>query len=112
MGPKVGRKRQHHSIRDNSRRTRTRARTRDLDQVFEDMKKPLVIKQDADLPGFGKNYCNECARHFITMETYETHCKTKLHKKRVKTLKNDTAYTQKDAELAAGLLTDNGPGRN
>ncbi|KAI8913373.1 hypothetical protein EDD86DRAFT_200420 [Gorgonomyces haynaldii] len=114
MGPKVGRKRQHHSIRDNQRKFRTRARTRDLDQVFEDMQKKQQVlekfktEEDQDLPGMGQHYCVECARHFIGEQEYIVHCRTKLHKKRVKTLKNETAYTQKDAELAAGLQTDNG----
>lgn len=57
MGPKVGRKRSHHGIRDIKRGKRTRARTRDLDNVFEDMKqvgKLLNQPVDTDLPGFGK----------------------------------------------------------
>lgn len=56
MGPKVGRKRSHHGIRDNKRAARTRARTRDLDNVFEDMKeigKFLNQPMNPDLPGFG-----------------------------------------------------------
>lgn len=120
MGPKVGRKRQHHGIRDNKRSKRTRARTKDLDQVFEELAKlkrecatePLKdLAADADLPGFGQHYCVHCARHFISHDTYTVHTRTKLHKKRVKVLSNDTPYSQKEAELAAGLQTDNGPGR-
>ncbi len=56
MGPKVGRKRSHHGIRDIKRGKRTRARTRDLDNVFEDLKevgKFLNQPIDSDLPGFG-----------------------------------------------------------
>jgi bud site selection protein 20 len=89
------------------------ARTRDLDQVFEDVAAPVLktFSHDVDLPGFGQHYCIQCARHFLSKETYEVHAKTKLHKKRVKVLKNDIAYSQKEAELAVGLKTDNGPGR-
>ncbi|KAI8923113.1 hypothetical protein BC831DRAFT_472589 [Entophlyctis helioformis] len=109
---RVGRKRQHHRIRDVKRASRTRARTRDLDQVFEDMKVPaeqLKKPADLDLPGMGLNYCIECARHFISAEALAEHKTTKLHKKRVKVLATEEPYTQKDAELAAGLTTDNGP---
>jgi bud site selection protein 20 len=113
MGPKVGRKRQHHSIRDVKRASRTRARTKDLDNVFEDMqpmKYEKLINQEfnPEIVGNGQFYCVECSRYFIGREALAEHCRTKAHKKRVKVLKNDTAYTQKEAELAAGLQTDNG----
>ncbi|KAH6565799.1 hypothetical protein BSLG_006170 [Batrachochytrium salamandrivorans] len=113
---RVGRKRQHHCIRDVKRAARTRARTKDMDQIFEDMTKPTefftVVPLDTDLPGMGQNYCIQCARHFITEDALTVHRGTKLHKKRVKVLATETAYTQKDAELAAGLTTDNGPLRS
>lgn len=130
MGPKVGRKRSHHGIRDIKRGMRTKARTRDLDNIFEDMESQAFAKlvnqpQNPELPGFGQNYCvqvpprlTQCARHFITEQAKLEHIKTKLHKRRciqanrrVKMLENGTAYTQKDAEAAVGLKTDNGPGR-
>ena len=62
MGPKVGRKRQHHGIRDVKRSVKTKARTRDLDQIFEDMEEKnfekLVSRAiDPELPGFGQHYC-------------------------------------------------------
>jgi bud site selection protein 20 len=116
MGPKVGRKKTHHGIRDVKRAKKTKAKTRDLDQIFNDME-PINYQKlsqqpvDADLPGFGQFYCVQCARHFINSEAKLDHLKTKAHKKRVKTLANDTAYTQKEAEAAVGLLTDNGPNR-
>ncbi|EGF81562.1 hypothetical protein BATDEDRAFT_24089 [Batrachochytrium dendrobatidis JAM81] len=113
---RVGRKRQHHCIRDVKRATRTRARTRDLDQIFEDMAKPVEVfknvPQDTDLPGMGQNYCIECARHFINSSALLDHQTTKLHKKRVKVLATGKAYTQKEAEEAVGLTTDNGPLRS
>jgi bud site selection protein 20 len=104
MGPKVGRKRQHHRIRDNSRKARTRARTRDLDQIFDDIKKPLTFEQDTELPGLGQFYCHECARHFISLDSLTAHKSTKLHKKRVKVLLTEKPYTQKEADAAAGLF--------
>ncbi|KAH9257108.1 hypothetical protein BASA81_004658 [Batrachochytrium salamandrivorans] len=85
---RVGRKRQHHCIRDVKRAARTRARTKDMDQIFEDMAKPTefftVVPLDTDLPGMGQNYCIQCARHFITEDALTVHRGTKLHKKRVK----------------------------
>ena len=76
------------------RSVKTKARTRDLDQIFEDMEpknfEKLVLRaMDPDLPGFGQNYCvpvmlnNYCARHFITAEAKLEHIRSKLHKKRV-----------------------------
>ncbi len=113
MGPKVGRKRSHHGIRDVKRSSRTRARTRDMDNIFDDMQKENYVKLtnqefNPDVPGSAQHYCVECARYFLSRETLADHCRTKQHKKRVKVLQTETAYTQKDAELAAGLQTDNG----
>ena len=108
---RVGRKRQHHSIRDVKRACKTKARKRDLDQIFEDMQKPMdkrVKPVDSDLPGMGQSYCTECARHFIDSQALERHMTTKAHKKRVKVLQNEKPYTQKEAEAAVGLFTDNG----
>ncbi|KAJ3269475.1 hypothetical protein HDV01_001359 [Terramyces sp. JEL0728] len=115
MGPKVGRKRSHHGIRDVKRSKKTKAKTRDLDEIFDDIESPQKLLNqpvNPDLPGQGQFYCIHCARHFITNEALQTHISGKLHKKRVKVLKTETKYTQKEAELAAGLKTDNGPGRN
>jgi bud site selection protein 20 len=61
-----------------------------------------------ELPGNAQFYCVECARYFVAREALAEHCRTKAHKKRVKVLAHDTPYTQKEAELAAGLQTDNG----
>ncbi|KAI9348966.1 hypothetical protein DFJ73DRAFT_834451 [Zopfochytrium polystomum] len=108
MGPQR-RKRMHHSIRDVSRAARTRARTKDLDQIHDDLKAPeklLSQPEDADLPGLGQHYCLQCARYFTTAAALDAHLQTKLHKKRLKRLKEEP-YTQKEAEAAAGLGTDN-----
>ena len=39
---------------------RTRARTKDLDQIFNDMKSPAIFAQqpeNPELPGLGQFYC-------------------------------------------------------
>ncbi|KAJ1651693.1 hypothetical protein IWQ61_007807 [Dispira simplex] len=93
---------------------RARHRTRDFDQIYEDVKpeniqKLLLQPLDVDLPGGGQHYCVECARHFISEHALTGHKKTQSHKRRVKQLKTETPYSQKEAEAAVGLFTDNGP---
>jgi bud site selection protein 20 len=62
MGPKVGRKRKHHGIRDMSRKYRTRNYKKDLDQIQSDLQNPEKLDRslDIDLPGLGQFYCIEC----------------------------------------------------
>ncbi|KAJ3334335.1 hypothetical protein HDU76_000028 [Blyttiomyces sp. JEL0837] len=107
---RVARKRMHHRVRDVKRSSRTRARTKDLDQIHEDLKAPeKLLNQpiDPDLPGLGQFYCVECSRHFTSNGALVAHQSTKLHRKRLKVLKEEP-YTQKEAEAAVGLGTDNG----
>ncbi|KAI8916731.1 hypothetical protein DFJ77DRAFT_461058 [Powellomyces hirtus] len=104
----------HRGIRDVKRAKRTRARVKDLDQIHTDLENPDQYKNtelDADLPGMGQHYCIQCARYFTEATSLADHYKTKLHKKRLKVLKEEP-YTQRDAEAAAGLFTDNGTGRS
>jgi bud site selection protein 20 len=63
---RLRRSRTHHGIRDNSRKFRTRAYTKDLDQIHEDLKEGNVDKMknqpiDADKTGLGQHYCVPCA---------------------------------------------------
>jgi len=101
-------------IPQKSTRTKTRRRLRDLDQVAADLRSPRHLEQHKsskpaeDLPGLGKWYCVECAKWFEGENSLTTHLKGKTHKRRVKALK-DEPYTQKEAEAAVGLRTDNGP---
>ncbi|KAJ3069677.1 hypothetical protein HK102_006859 [Quaeritorhiza haematococci] len=107
---RVRRKRMHHNIRDIKRSSRTRARTKDLDQIHDDLKAPekyVNQEENPDLPGMGKHYCLQCARYFISNESLMEHYKGKVHKRRVKQLK-EGPYTQAEAEAAVGLTTDNG----
>jgi len=87
---------------------------RDLDQIHMDMadQKHLLqhknSKAPEDLPGLGQFYCVECAKWFESEHSMVTHRKGSTHKRQVKALK-DEPYTQKEAEAAIGLRTDNGP---
>jgi len=101
-------------IPQKSTRTKTRRKTRDLDQITADLKSPKHLAQHKntkaaeDLPGLGQFYCIECAKWFESDHAMVTHRKGSTHKRRVKALK-DEPWTQKEAEAAIGLRTDNGP---
>jgi len=87
---------------------------RDIDQISSDLRSPKHLAQHKsskaaeDLPGLGQWYCIECAKWFEGENSLVTHKKGKIHKRRVKDLKTEP-YTQKEAEAAIGLRTDNGP---
>ncbi|TDZ51588.1 Zinc finger protein bud20 [Colletotrichum trifolii] len=98
--------------------TKTRRKTRDVDQIKADMLSPKHLrhfkdsKAKEDLPGLGQHYCVECAKWFETEVSLVNHRRGKPHKRRVKQLKEEP-YTQKEAEAVIGLRTDNrGPNRN
>eukprot|EP00405_Crypthecodinium_cohnii_P002881 CAMPEP_0194748444 /NCGR_PEP_ID=MMETSP0323_2-20130528/2570_1 /TAXON_ID=2866 ORGANISM="Crypthecodinium cohnii, Strain Seligo" /NCGR_SAMPLE_ID=MMETSP0323_2 /ASSEMBLY_ACC=CAM_ASM_000346 /LENGTH=119 /DNA_ID=CAMNT_0039662679 /DNA_START=57 /DNA_END=416 /DNA_ORIENTATION=+ len=112
-GKKKGGNRKHARTKDkNHTKTRasviaTKKRTKDIDQVHDDLKvpekfKPGVLERDEDLPGMGQFYCIACARFFQTAEIKAVHEKSKLHKRRMQKAK-DTPHTQRDAEMAAGM---------
>ena len=58
---------------------------------------------DEAKPGLGQHYCLTCARYFITEIAIQEHFKTKVHKKRMKTVK-DIPYSHEEAERAGGLM--------
>ncbi|KFY84227.1 hypothetical protein V500_09476 [Pseudogymnoascus sp. VKM F-4518 (FW-2643)] len=103
-------------VENKKTRTKTRRHTRDLDQVKSDLLSAKHLaqyqatKSTEDLPGLGQFYCVECAKWFEGENSQRTHLKGKNHKRRVKALK-DEPYSQKEAEAAVGLRTDNGPPR-
>ncbi|KAI1483755.1 hypothetical protein F4774DRAFT_405763 [Daldinia eschscholtzii] len=97
--------------------TKTRRKTRDIDQIKADLRSPKHLAQfkntkaPEDLPGLGKWYCTECAKWYESEHGLVVHRKGKPHKRRVKQLLEEP-YTQKEAEAAIGLRTDNqGPNR-
>ncbi|TIA83313.1 hypothetical protein E3P98_00849 [Wallemia ichthyophaga] len=96
------------SKRDIHRASRTKARTKDLDQVqLQDLlpeNKAKLENQplDESLPGLGQHYCVECARYFESDVSLSAHQKTKVHRRRLKNLK-EPAYTQAEADAAVGL---------
>ncbi|KAI2634561.1 zinc finger protein [Xylaria nigripes] len=92
--------------------TKTRRKTRDLDQIKADLLSPKHLSQyqdtksKEDLPGLGRFYCVECAKWYDTEVNLVHHRKGKPHKRRVRQLR-EAPYTQKEAEAAIGLGTNN-----
>ncbi|KAL9584109.1 MAG: hypothetical protein Q9212_002317 [Teloschistes hypoglaucus] len=95
------------------RSIKTKRRSRDLDQIHADLRSPkhLAEHTDAkpaeDLPGLGRWYCVECAKWFESENSMEQHTRGKPHKRRLRALKEEP-YSQKEADAAIGLRTDNG----
>eukprot|EP00002_Diphylleia_rotans_P013692 TRINITY_DN2671_c0_g1_i1.p1 TRINITY_DN2671_c0_g1~~TRINITY_DN2671_c0_g1_i1.p1 ORF type:complete len:135 (-),score=29.10 TRINITY_DN2671_c0_g1_i1:178-582(-) len=106
-------KRPHNNKRAVYKSKRLHIRKKDLDQIQHDLKPENVSKIlaqpiDADLPGLGQFYCIECSRYFVNEISLKEHKESKVHKRRVEELKVP-AYTQDDAEWAAGMgKIDNG----
>ncbi|XP_029981748.1 zinc finger protein 593 isoform X2 [Sphaeramia orbicularis] len=90
-----------------SKTWKTKRRTKDLDQIHSDMKPETAAKLlhqevDFDVTGCAQHYCLHCARYFVDMKALKEHFKTKVHKKRLKQLREEP-YTQAEAERAAGM---------
>ena len=100
-------------VRGANSKKKTRRHTRDLDEIHADLQSKrhlqlyLDTKAPEDLPGFGQYYCTPCAKWYESEANFVKHEKGKPHKRRLRQLK-DEPYSQKEAELAAGLTTDNG----
>ncbi|XP_050517193.1 zinc finger protein 593 homolog [Diabrotica virgifera virgifera] len=101
------RKKYHYGDTHLKKKWRTKRRTKDLDQIDEDIKPEnteKLLNQDIDFdkPGSAQHYCIHCARYFISDSALQDHFKTKVHKRRLKALETEP-YTIEDSERAAGL---------
>lgn len=111
---RIARKRMHTRIRKTYNKFHLSRRTKDLDQIESDLKKVAAGQQveaayhleTDDLPAGGDHYCAECARYFVNAEAKQRHQASKVHRRRLKDLK-EGAFTQKESEEATGLKTDN-----
>ncbi|KAF4569915.1 Bud site selection protein 20 [Pleurotus pulmonarius] len=105
---RLRRSRAHHARRDVHRASRTRVRTKDLDQIqlidLDPKNRAKLEAQplDFDIPGLAQHYCVECAKYYETDHALQSHWKSKVHKRRCKQLR-EPAYTIEEAERAAGL---------
>ncbi|PJF18441.1 hypothetical protein PSACC_01746 [Paramicrosporidium saccamoebae] len=96
------RSRTHKARKELSKKNRLRKRTKDLDQIVEDIDTGRrQVEFDEDLPGGGQFQCVECSRFFISQEVLDEHNKTKPHKKRLRELKTKP-YTLEEANAAGG----------
>ncbi|KAG4305653.1 hypothetical protein PORY_001209 [Pneumocystis oryctolagi] len=104
---KTKRKRKHVS-NGRHRLYKTKRYQRGIDQIHRDISTPelkealLSQKIDIDLPGLGKYYCIECSRYFESNDALVKHRIGKIHKKRVKLLK-EVPYSQEEAEASVGI---------
>ncbi|EGN95972.1 hypothetical protein SERLA73DRAFT_185435 [Serpula lacrymans var. lacrymans S7.3] len=105
---RLRRSRAHHARRDVHRASRTRVRTKDLDQIqlidLDPKNRAALEAQPLDFekPGLAQHYCVECAKYYETDFALRSHWRSKVHKRRCKELK-EPAYTIEEAERAAGL---------
>ncbi|PWA01439.1 hypothetical protein BB558_002462 [Smittium angustum] len=108
---RLRRSRVHKGIKDVSKKYRSKRKTKDLDQIQQDLVEENKLKienaePDADLPGMGKFYCIECNKHFVDNTSVLKHKGSKVHKRRLKQLRVP-AYTQAEAEMGAGMGVGN-----
>lgn len=87
---------------------KTKRYTRDLDQIlYTDMNSEKSIQKlehqsyDETKPGLGQYYCIPCAKYFETLHAKSNHQRGKVHKRRLRQLK-DIPYTPEEANAAAG----------
>jgi bud site selection protein 20 len=103
--PKAGTKAKKKAFK---RRFWTCRRTKDLDQVQDEMQavegglRTMAAYHDEDAPGGGKFYCLVCARHFTSDAILELHRRSKPHKRMVK-IASEPQYTQAEADAGAGM---------
>ena len=62
---RLRRKRIHKNIKDQKKKYRTKRRTKDIDEIHDDLKPEnaakLLAVRDHDLPGGGEFYCLQCS---------------------------------------------------
>lgn len=89
------------------RRYKTKRRTRDLDLVYNDLLSKESISKlknqplDETKPGMGQYYCIECAKYFERQTTLDIHRRGKVHKRRLKNLR-EMPFSSLESQAAAG----------
>ncbi|XP_034419042.1 zinc finger protein 593 [Cyclopterus lumpus] len=90
-----------------ARTWKNKHKTKDLDQIHADMKPEIAAallhqEVDIDVTGCAQHYCLHCARYFVDLRSMKEHFKTKVHKRRLKQLR-EGPYTHAEADRAAGM---------
>jgi bud site selection protein 20 len=57
---------------------------------------------DPDKPGLGQYYCVACARYCINQQALDDHSATAKHRRRMRMLTTEPAYSHQEANAAAG----------
>lgn len=89
------------------KRYKTKRRTKDLDLVYNDLASRESVHAlknqplDETKPGLGQYYCVECAKYFENQEALDRHGKGKIHKRRLKDLRQ-RPYTPLESQASAG----------
>lgn len=104
---RYARKKKYKGAKPLGNKYRTKRKTKDPDQIHEDMSpsnaaKLLNQEVDFDKAGAGQFYCLHCAKYFINEPALKEHFRGKPHKRRIKSLQVEP-YTQAEAERAAGM---------
>jgi bud site selection protein 20 len=71
--------------------------------------KPPPMPFDDELPGGGQFYCIVTGKHFIDARALSLHQKSRFYKRRLKELKEESKYTQQDADFGAGMTREKLP---
>ena len=111
-GPKQKKPGARSKIKKYKRACYTKNRSKDLDQIQDEVAKAKDVGADLnkvpfddDLPGGGQFYAFETNRHFIDAKALADHKKTREYKRRVKQLKEE----KYDPDWAAGLVREKLP---
>ncbi|RKP31106.1 bud site selection protein 20 [Metschnikowia bicuspidata] len=89
------------------KRYKTKRREKDVDLIYNDISSKESIARlenqplDDTKPGLGQYYCVECAKYFEFQLTLDIHRKGKVHKRRVKELRQ-RPYSPLESQAAAG----------
>ena len=89
------------------KRHKTKRRERDIDLIYNEISSKESIARlknqplDDTKPGLGQYYCVECAKYFESQLTLNIHGKGKVHKRRVKELRQ-RPYSPLESQAAAG----------
>ncbi|NXU27292.1 ZN593 protein, partial [Thalassarche chlororhynchos] len=108
MSPRNGRRTGAHRAHSLARQWKTKRRRRDLDEIHRDLQPEnaaRLLRQEPPLASQGPlttGLLSPPRRYFVDLTSMKEHFRSKVHKKRLKQLR-EAPYTQEEAERAAGM---------